>query len=113
MQISRADPHYLPCVHASKACAGQLKVQVHTTEHVQDYFCLSLLCYLHCRKLKDSAQIVPYSPKPKDPPLIKAVMHNLLPQAVLKIEKVDPGGFSWGTGLVPGVAWVHVEVGLT
>jgi hypothetical protein len=33
--------------------------------------------------------VVPYTPKAKDPPLIKAVMHNLLPHAVVRIQKID------------------------
>ncbi len=41
--------------------------------------------------VKDSAQTVPYTPNAKDPPLIKVVMNNLLPQAVVRIEKLDPG----------------------
>ena len=41
--------------------------------------------------MKDSVQTVPYTPSARDPPLIRAVMTNLLPQAVVRVPKLDPG----------------------
>ena len=41
--------------------------------------------------MKDSSQTVPYTPHAKDPPLIKAVMGKVQHQAVVQIEKLDPG----------------------
>ena len=55
--------------------------------------CVCYLCndVLYYSDMKDSAQTVPYIPNAKDPPLIKAVMTNLLPQTVVNVKKLDPG----------------------
>lgn len=57
--------------------------------------------------MKDAAQMVPYTPSPKSPPLIRVVMAELLPQAVVRIQKLDPGTATYYT---PTVGWFHYFV---